>query len=936
MKRGPLPSFARIVAILCLSIHAGIAYAADSARYYEDALARYERKDIPGAIIQLKNALQEDPRNLSANILLGKAYLHSLRPDAAMESFNKALSYGADKSEVTVPMAQALLDQGKANEVVSRFPPESVTGARVPELLLVRGLAQRRIGDTTGAVASLERAIALSPRSSAPQLALAELRMQQGRRQDAVKLIDGVIAANAADARAWLMRGTILSSVGDVNGALAAYEKSLAADPTFADARVAHATLLLNMDRVDAAEVDIEYFRRNNPTEIRAKYLRAVVAGKKKDGEAARLALTEVSQAIDPLPVDALKSRAPDLLLLGALAYHGLGSMEKARVYLEHFVAVQPNHLGARRLLGSILVTQRDFVGATKMLEPVLQALPNDAQTLAMLANAYMARGRAEIAGQYLQKALAAGASAPQVHATLGFSLLQQGQQELGLQHLQTAFAKDPMGSGTGLPLAVAYMRQGQPKRAVEVAQAMLKAAPGDPIVLNLMGVAKMAAGDNAGAKTAFQEAIRGASAFSAPQLNLAKLEANDGNVKAARERLQAMLKANPRDTQATVELANLEERDGRRAEAIRLLERARSVDGRNVPVAMLLAEIYMRGNEASNALQVARSVEAYASSNLELQQVITHAMIATNDVAGARANLQRMARIASTDPGALLRVAQLQLQADDAVAASDTVAKALGLAPNLLAARALQVEVDLRRGQYDLAAGRAAALTRSQPDEAIGYRLAGDVALARGKYADAVADYRAALAKQSTVDHAIRVFRALAASGNPGTATAFLEGWAKDKPADPAVRRALAEGALRAGNLPVARQRYEQILKDGGEDGNVLNNLANVLARQNDPGALEVARRAYKVMPEDAGVLDTLGWLLVQGGSLDAGLKHLREARVRAPGNPEIRYHLAAVLAQTGRKAEAREELDAVLAEHPVFEESESARRLLRSLSES
>jgi Flp pilus assembly protein TadD len=145
-----------------------------------------------------------------------------------------------------------------------------------------------------------------------------------------------------------------------------------------------------------------------------------------------------------------------------------------------------------------------------------------------------------------------------------------------------------------------------------------------------------------------------------------------------------------------------------------------------------------------------------------------------------------------------------------------------------------------------------------------------------------------------------------------------------------------LAEGYLRAGNLTTARQRYEQILKAEGEDANVLNNLANILARQNDPGAIDLARRAYKAMPEDPGVLDTLGWLLIQSGSLDSGLKHLREARVRAPGNPEIRYHLAAALARTGRKAEAREELDAVLAEHPAFEESEAARQLLRSLAES
>ena len=42
-----------------------------AARYYEDALMRYERRDDAGAIIQLKNALKEDARMLPALVLLG-------------------------------------------------------------------------------------------------------------------------------------------------------------------------------------------------------------------------------------------------------------------------------------------------------------------------------------------------------------------------------------------------------------------------------------------------------------------------------------------------------------------------------------------------------------------------------------------------------------------------------------------------------------------------------------------------------------------------------------------------------------------------------------------------------------------------------------------------------------------------------------------------
>jgi Flp pilus assembly protein TadD len=66
----------------------------------------------------------------------------------------------------------------------------------------------------------------------------------------------------------------------------------------------------------------------------------------------------------------------------------------------------------------------------------------------------------------------------------------------------------------------------------------------------------------------------------------------------------------------------------------------------------------------------------------------------------------------------------------------------------------------------------------------------------------------------------------------------------------------------------------------------------------------------------------------------VDAGLRHLREARLRDPQNPEIRYHLAAALAKIGRKEEAQQELDEALRTKVAFDDIEAARSLLRSLT--
>ena len=80
------------------------------------------------------------------------------------------------------------------------------------------------------------------------------------------------------------------------------------------------------------------------------------------------------------------------------------------------------------------------------------------------------------------------------------------------------------------------------------------------------------------------------------------------------------------------------------------------------------------------------------------------------------------------------------------------------------------------------------------------------------------------------------------------------------------------------------------------------------------DQAAQEIAERALKLSPNNASYADTLGWILVNKGQVEAGLRYLREARLRNPDNGEIRFHLAYALSKTGRKEEAKEELKAAL----------------------
>ena len=131
--------------------------------------------------------------------------------------------------------------------------------------------------------------------------------------------------------------------------------------------------------------------------------------------------------------------------------------------------------------------------------------------------------------------------------------------------------------------------------------------------------------------------------------------------------------------------------------------------------------------------------------------------------------------------------------------------------------------------------------------------------------------------------------------------------------PADLAQNLARAAQAMKQQEWAKASQIYGQLRKQGMENNAlVLNNGAlAALNSGNAAQAIDLARRAYALVPEDPQVMDTLGWVLLQakGGPGDKAeaLRLLSRAKEGLPGNLEVRWHYAAALAANGRKDEAR-----------------------------
>jgi Flp pilus assembly protein TadD len=130
------------------------------------------------------------------------------------------------------------------------------------------------------------------------------------------------------------------------------------------------------------------------------------------------------------------------------------------------------------------------------------------------------------------------------------------------------------------------------------------------------------------------------------------------------------------------------------------------------------------------------------------------------------------------------------------------------------------------------------------------------------------------------------------------------------------------------------AARKYRQALAKSDNYAPALNNLAYLSGEGvgNKEEGLRMAMTAFRQEPNNGGILDTLGFLLLKNGRSDEARKTLEKAVSVLPDNPSVHFHLALAYRDLGNKGEAAARLQKAL-QLGEFPEAREARTLLAGL---
>ena len=158
------------------------------------------------------------------------------------------------------------------------------------------------------------------------------------------------------------------------------------------------------------------------------------------------------------------------------------------------------------------------------------------------------------------------------------------------------------------------------------------------------------------------------------------------------------------------------------------------------------------------------------------------------------------------------------------------------------------------------------------------------------------------------------------------------LEAALKQQPNDPVARMRLAEAYEKEGAFAKAAAAYEEAIK---LNPNLLAAAVKLAELNAGPlhasdKALQFARKARELAPNDPKVLAILGNAAYQAGNFTWAYSLLREAARLLPNDPKILSDLAWASYSQGKTAEAQNSMQRVLDSHPDSVQSNDAKSFL------
>jgi len=867
------------------------------------------------AIIEIKNALQKDPGLQEGRWLLGSLYLQLGAGQAAEVELLNARQLGYTGEELTGALLRAYLLQRKFSQVIA----ETDTGAGTlpAEWMMVRGEALLGLGRLEEAEMLFRQVLAVATDSIEARLGIARIAILSGAYEQAESMLDQTEALAPQEAAVFMLKGELAMRRNDATAAEVSYMQATRLAEFNIAAEFGRIRALLALNRMADVAVALKRVEERSPGNPMTRYFRALIALSEDNQELARTNLLEVLKV--------LPGHAESQFLMGHITYNQ-GQMEQSRDYLRAFLGQNSEHAEALQLLATVQIRLNQIDQAIANINKAMEKKGEDPTLLALLASANIAAGRVNAGVELLEDAIELDPENPTIATQLATAYLNLGSIDRAVSVLEKTISLSPMFVSARELLVTIHIRNSNFDAAIQTGEGLVSLQPDSASGSNLLGTAYMGVGKMELARTQFEGSIALDPAYIPALYNLARLEVTADNLEAAEVNYRRILAIDPNHVQTLLELARLESRKGEVDNMIGFIQQARIADPNTIRPRLILGRYYASTGDSAKLLEIATESAKVAPGNPDIQLLLGQALRLNGRPDEALLTLNTLNEKLAGTPAIMYELAQIHLQLGNNDAARGHLSEVLRLIPNHPAALGTSIELAIRENDQELARKYASELQSQQPDSPQAFSLMGDTYVSERKYQEAIAAYEQAYNATRSFVLTAKLSQTYELSGDREKAIRLMELWRDENPADSRADLVLAGIYMRAENNAAAVEHYEKVLTRQPDNSVALNNLSWLYVDIDLTRAHELAEKANRIKPNDAGVMDTLGWILARQGKNEQAIPLLRRALSLSPESGDIRYHLAYALAAAGDRDLAQDELARALGSGDDFMEKQAA----------
>lgn len=875
-------------------------------------------KEASSAAVQLKVLLAGRPDDADLRFLHGRALLESGDARGSEVEFERAIELGHSADEASVPLARAWIVLGKYAQVVARFDPASpgrdTSVKPSADLLTLVATAHRQQGKLSEAETVTAEVLSRWPDHTPALLMQANLKAARGDPRQALAGIADVIRREPENAQAWLMRGQIEFGMGDDDGAIEALRRSLKIRADSVSAHSALVALFVARGRIDDARAQWESMRGALPSNPATRQVEAKLALLDGKPQRARELANELLRS----------SESVELLQLAAAAEWALNARERATSLLQRALQRSPQARVPRLMLAQTQIAGGQYDGAEQALKPLVGAAQPDTVALALMAQVRLLQGDAKGADRLFRQAeVAAGAP--------GGSLSAQGVAELA--GLAPALAT---GATTGPALAriSGLLAKGDIASASRELNALETQLPKAAVVDELRGRIALQQRKGAEAARHFEAALAKDPAHYAAVASLAAIDMSAGKPDAAAARLEAFRGAHADHLPATLALAEVWSRRAATLDkVVPLLREAASRSPDQAGAHLMLVAHLRSANQVAPAIAAAQAGLATLPDHPLLLEALGRAHAAAGSVQQATSSFTRLAQAMPGTALPHLLSAEVHINNKDLAAARESVRRARAAEPRSAAALRLAAALEVKDGRFAEALALAREAQRHEPNQAAGHAMEAEILVLQGDTAGAEKALRRGLEKEDPATSARYLYNLLNTQKRFAEADRFAEAWLAAHKRDAGMHRAVANAALGRQEWARAEKHFVHLVEHDPVDVEALNNLAWLLARRGNGGAVPMAERSLKLSPGNPAIMDTLAHSHAAAKDIGRAIEWQRKAVQAAPKLGKLRLNLAKFYLSNGQRDEAVAELGRVVSDTGPGPSRDEATRLLARL---